>query len=109
MQENRIYLDRFYYIFGYHKLVKIVSYYKTKKTIMLSVFCDSWLELQKETQKQLIEVDVWEKTPKVLLRENELRMYDFLECNSVLGYKVTEIPYNCKYFKEANNNGKKTT
>lgn len=76
---------------------------------MLSVFCDSWLELQKETQKQLIEVDVWEKTPKVLLRENELRMYDFLECNSVLGYQVTEIPYNCKYFKEANNNGKKKT
>lgn len=107
MQENRINTDTIYYVFGYHKLVRVVSHYKINRTVILSVFCESLNEVKIITDTQVISEKQWLETPKVLLRENELRMYEFIEFNSVLGYQVTEIPYNCKYFKEANNNGKK--
>lgn len=109
MQEVKIYTNTIYYVFGYHKLVRIIGHYKTNKTVRLSVFCESFDEVKIITDTQVISEKQWLETPKVLLRENELRMYEFIECNSILGYQVTEIPYNCKYFKEANNNGKKTT
>lgn len=109
VQETRIYNDKIYYIYGYHKLVKIMNSYKSNQTIRLSVFNESFEKVKNETESQTISLEQWEKTPKVCLRENELSSYEFLECNTVIGYQVTEIPYNCKYFKEANNNGKKTT